>query len=75
MCLSYCQEKTLLGTGGALRLALPLVESDAFNAMNGDSFCEVNLEHLWEWHHACQARATMVLTSVKAGTIFSRGTG
>jgi len=62
MCLAYSQETTLLGTGGALRLALPLIASETFIAMNGDSFCEVNLTDLWVWHHARQANATLVLT-------------
>jgi NDP-sugar pyrophosphorylase family protein len=62
MCLSYSQEITLLGTGGALHLALPLIASEAFIAMNGDSFCEMNLTDLWVWHHARQANATLVLT-------------
>lgn len=62
MCLAYSQEATLLGTGGALRLALPLIACEAFIAMNGDSFCEVNVADLWVWHHARQANATLVLT-------------
>lgn len=62
MSLAYSQETTLLGTGGALRLALPLIESETFIVMNGDSFCDVNLTDLWVWHHAHQANATLVLT-------------
>ena len=62
MCLAYSQETTLLGTGGALRLAWPLIASETFIAMNGDSFCEVNLTDLWVWHQARQAKATLVLT-------------
>jgi D-glycero-alpha-D-manno-heptose 1-phosphate guanylyltransferase len=62
MRLTYSQETTPLGTGGALCLACPLITSDTFIAMNGDSFCEVNLKDLWEWHHARQASTTMVLT-------------
>jgi len=62
MCLTYSQEKTLLGTGGALRLALPLISSEMFITMNGDSFCELNLTDLWVWHHARQAKTTLVLT-------------
>jgi D-glycero-alpha-D-manno-heptose 1-phosphate guanylyltransferase len=46
-----------------LRLAFPLITSETFIAMNGDSFCDVNLTDLWEWHQARQANTTMVLTS------------
>ena len=31
-----------MGTGGALRLALPMLDSDSVVVMNGDSFCEVD---------------------------------
>jgi len=62
MRLTYSQETTLLGTGGALRLAMSKIESQTFMAMNGDSFCDVNLKGLWAWHHVRKAHATLVLT-------------
>lgn len=62
MALAYSQETDLLGTGGGLRLAFPLIASETFIAMNGDSFCELDLKDLWVWHHARQANATLVLT-------------
>ncbi len=62
MQLDYSQETTLLGTGGALRQALPMIASKSFLAMNGDSFCDVNLSDLWDWHQVHQAKTTMVLT-------------
>ena len=62
MSLSYSQETNLLGTGGALRLALPLIASRAFVAMNGDLFCDVDLAHLWSWHYSRQSNATVVLS-------------
>ena len=62
MRLDYSQETTLLGTGGALRLALPLISSEIFLALNGDSFCEVDFKAVWAWHQAHQASATLVLT-------------
>jgi D-glycero-alpha-D-manno-heptose 1-phosphate guanylyltransferase len=62
MRLEYSQETTPLGTGGAIRLAWPLIASERFIAMNGDSFCEVSLGDLWVSHHARRAKATLVLT-------------
>lgn len=62
MSLTYSQETVLLGTGGALRLAWPLIASETLIAMNGDSFCEINLTDLWVWHQARRAKATLVLT-------------
>ncbi len=37
--LWYSVEEGPLGTGGAVRLALPLLEGDEFLVLNGDSFC------------------------------------
>jgi D-glycero-alpha-D-manno-heptose 1-phosphate guanylyltransferase len=59
--LTYSQESTRLDTAGALRLALPQFRSDSVLVMNGDSFCEVSLGDLWNWHNARQATGTLVL--------------
>jgi D-glycero-alpha-D-manno-heptose 1-phosphate guanylyltransferase len=64
MRLFYSQESSQLGTGGALRLALPLFESDYVLAMNGDSFCHANLSDFWMWHIAQGAEASLLLTQV-----------
>src|SRR5689334_3321740 len=42
--LHYSQETELLGTAGALRLALPLLKSNTVVVLNGDSMCECDLE-------------------------------
>ena len=49
--IEYSQEAAPLGTGGALRHALALVRSPELLALNGDSFCELDLAHFWLWHH------------------------
>ena len=41
--LTYSQEEKLLGTAGALRLALPYFKSDSVLIMNGDSYCPLDL--------------------------------
>lgn len=41
--LVYSVEKEPLGTGGALRNALPLIDSDPFLVVNGDTFSRFNL--------------------------------
>lgn len=48
----------------ALRLALPLFESESVLVMNGDSFCGINLKAFWSWHYARRARATLALVRV-----------
>src|ERR1051326_2058538 len=62
--ISYSPEPAPLGTAGALRQALPLLHSDPVLAMNGDSFCEVNLGALWDAHRESRANATLVVIEV-----------
>jgi NDP-sugar pyrophosphorylase family protein len=64
LALTYSQELNPLGTAGALRLALPLVFSEIVLVMNGDSFCETNLETFWTWRSTSGAVATILLTEV-----------
>jgi NDP-sugar pyrophosphorylase family protein len=61
MSLTYSQETSLFGTGGALRLAWPQIASKTIIAMNGDSFCDVNFLDLEEWHIIHHARATIAM--------------
>jgi len=63
--LLYSPEDSPLGTGGALRLALPLVGSDPLLVMNGDSFCQSDLARLLDAHRAGQAAASLVLARVE----------
>jgi NDP-sugar pyrophosphorylase family protein len=73
--LKYSQESSPLGTGGALRLALPLLDTETVLVLNGDSFCGVDLGALWRWHAERAAAATVVLTEVddaaRYGTVSS----
>ena len=62
--LSYSREARPLGTGGALRLALPNMISDPVLVMNGDSFCAADLKGFWDWHCRRGSRATILLTQV-----------
>jgi len=45
--ISYSVELTPLGTGGALRNAVALIESDIALIMNGDSYTDVDLGAFW----------------------------
>lgn len=62
--LDYSLEHAALGTGGALRLALPKLDSEHVLVMNGDSFCDAHLPSFWAWHVAHDAEATILLTEV-----------
>jgi NDP-sugar pyrophosphorylase family protein len=70
--LLYSQEATPLGTGGALRLALPFFQSEHVLVMNGDSFCTVDLEAFWNWHRSRGARASMVLVKAADARRYGR---
>lgn len=62
--LSYSAETEPLGTGGALRLALPFLSSDPVLVMNGDSFCDINLEQFARENLQKQAVASLALAAV-----------
>jgi NDP-sugar pyrophosphorylase family protein len=59
--ISYSPEPTPLGTAGALRHGLSVVDTDTMLAMNGDSFCEVDLAAMWESHQRHRANATLAV--------------
>lgn len=60
--LHYSYETTPLGTGGALRLALPLVRSESLLVMNGDSYCNSRLPEFAAWHEQHRSAATLLLS-------------
>lgn len=64
MSLRYSPEPGPLGTAGALRLALPLLESDPVLVMNGDSFCETDLAAFWRTHRERNATSSIVVREV-----------
>lgn len=59
--LSYSREIDPLGTGGALRLALPLCQSSTLLVLNGDSFCDAAIEPMFQRHSQQAARGTLML--------------
>lgn len=61
MPLRYSHEPTPLGTAGALRYALPLLDAEVVLAMNGDALWDVDLEAFWHWHGRRGAEASLVL--------------
>ncbi len=70
--LNYSQETTPLGTGGCLRLALPLFRSEAVLVMNGDSYCGADLGAFGNWHGERGAKASLVLARVEDTGRFGR---
>lgn len=65
------RENTPLGTGGALRLALPLVRSSCFLALNGDSFLNLPVRQMLSAHQSNPPKAaTLALVTVSDGQHF-----
>jgi NDP-sugar pyrophosphorylase family protein len=74
MALAYSQEETPLGTGGALRQALPLLASDDVLVMNGDSYCRVDVGEFLRFHRSLPHPpvASIVVVQVRDAGRFGR---
>ena len=62
--LIVVHEPTALGTGGAVRFALPHVRSPEVFVLNGDSFCAADLDAMLRHFDEKQADAVLLLTQV-----------
>lgn len=70
--LAYSVEEEPLGTAGALRHALPLIESGTVLVLNGDSYCTADMERHYEWHRAKGAEGSLVLVPAQESARFGR---
>ena len=62
--LVYSEEKTPLGTAGALKNAEEYLKSDFVLVMNGDSYCDVNISDFWSWHYANRSAGSLLLVKL-----------
>lgn len=62
--LTFSREDLPLGTGGALRLAYPLIKSKYVLVMNGDSFVNSDLTSFMDWFFDTEADAGLLLAHV-----------
>lgn len=62
--LAYSREANPLGTAGAVRQALSVVRSDPALVMNGDSYCQADLESFYLFHKDVGAKASLYLSTV-----------
>jgi D-glycero-alpha-D-manno-heptose 1-phosphate guanylyltransferase len=60
--IEYTFEKELLGTGGAIKLAESIINSDDFIVTNGDTYFEVDLKDMLHFHKTERALATIALS-------------
>lgn len=70
--IEYSEETEPLGTGGALRLALPLARSGTILVSNGDSYLDLALPSFLEHHTRSGAMATLALKLVPDTGRFGR---
>ncbi len=70
--LVYSREQTPLGTAGALRFALPNIESDPVLVMNGDSYCDLDIRAFWNWHRRREVAASIALARVARSERYGR---
>ncbi len=61
------REESPLGTGGAIRNALPLFESEQVLVLNGDSYISFSAETLLKFHENQQADSTILVSSSTKG--------
>lgn len=61
----FSEETSPLGTGGAVRHALPLIASNPFLLLNGDSWCQVDFASLLAFHESRGAQASIVVTAAR----------
>lgn len=63
--ISYSEEDQPLGTGGGLKKAISSNAGSHFIVMNGDSFFDIAVPDLVEYHKSRQSIVTMSLASLK----------
>lgn len=57
--IDYSREETPLGTGGAIKNAQDIIDSEEFFVLNGDCFCPVELKAMLKFHSQKKALATI----------------
>jgi NDP-sugar pyrophosphorylase family protein len=69
--IRYSRETTILGTGGGIRHALPLLGSEPFIVMNGKVILEIDLHDLLAQHRQSGAQATLVVRREASATTWN----
>lgn len=70
--IEHSVEESPLGTGGAIRLAAPLLSAGRFFLINGDTLFAANLSELLEAHEAQGAALTLALHHVNDNSRYGR---
>lgn len=72
MRLTHSAETGPLGTGGALRLALPAIPCETVLLLNGDSYCDVDLKSFYTSTNVRPGAVGMVLADVPDAARYGR---
>jgi len=62
--IEYSQEAKPLGTGGPIKLADNFIKNNNFLVLNGDSYLNIDLNELIEFHKLQKALATLALVEI-----------
>jgi D-glycero-alpha-D-manno-heptose 1-phosphate guanylyltransferase len=72
LCIKHSMEDVPLDTGGALRLALPLIRSDTVMVMNGDSYVNADFKAFLEWFLRKNIIGALLLAKVLDSSRYGR---
>ena len=72
MSLRYSPEPEPLGTAGAIRLALPLIDTEQVLILNGDSYCDADVRSYYEEHLQRGTVGSLLLTHVEDASRFGK---
>lgn len=70
--ISYSEEDKPLGTGGALKKAVSMIDDEVIMVLNGDSFLEVDIQGLIAFHKMRHARATIGLAYMEDASRYGK---
>ena len=61
----YSDEDIPLGTGGAIKKALTLAENEEIFIINGDTFFDVNLKEMYQFHKKNSSKLTLAIKGME----------
>lgn len=70
--LVYSDEPQPLGTGGALRHALAQLDGPTLLLLNGDSYCDIDLDEFQQFHQEQRAGVSLALVRVADASRYGR---
>jgi len=70
--LRYSVEEELLGNGGAVKKAAHMIDAVAPFVFNGDSFLDLDVQAMWDFHHTRKAVATVALVASPRASRYGR---